>query len=80
MSWSKRDKETFDEWVSQFNPITIEVTDDHTHYHFKKRKDMRLAMNWNFNLQDTFSYAGKSWEGKVPTKEQLLGSWHTVET
>lgn len=30
-----------------------------THYHFKRRKDMRRAMRINYNPFDTFTYEGK---------------------
>jgi hypothetical protein len=51
--------------------IVLPIDENRTHYHFKKRKDMELAMRSNFNAYDTFSYAGKAWGGIVPTKEQL---------
>jgi hypothetical protein len=70
--WGLSLKKDYEEWIKQFPVISIiQWRDDplSTHYHFKRRKDMKMAMKGNANPWDTFSFAGKAWKGKVPDIE-----------
>ena len=58
MIWNEEFKKEFEIWLKQFKMLQIIQYCDEplsTHYHFKKRKDMKLAMHWNANPWDTFS-------------------------
>jgi hypothetical protein len=51
--------------------IAMPVTENSSHFHFKRKRDMKKAMMTNFNSYDTFSYASKKWGGKIPDLEML---------
>jgi hypothetical protein len=67
-------KDKWLEWLkdSDFKYKEIKISEKRSHYHFKKRKDMKLAMLYNWNSWDTFSYGNST--VKIPSKEDLLNT------
>lgn len=59
------------QYISIFKYLSVYIDEKRTHYHFKKRKDMKEAMKWNLNTWDTFYYDSKNWEEIITTKEML---------
>jgi hypothetical protein len=81
MMWDLESTKEFNIYIKQFKVLAtvyIKLRPEdplRIHYHFKKRKDMKMAMMWNSNPYDTFSYAGKEWGGKIPKLEDIKKLW-----